>query len=436
VKSLSMDRLLWNHWFWITNFLVTTTLLRSADAESLRVELLSGQARAAENDPEPKANDAGYMVMHQHSGPNRDIGGKQLARGVLSVMDKLARVNTGLVEQTHSPTTRRLSDPGQKPTRAGKSLSQRPVTIQVKPQDISIIFRRTGPLTDSNVRKKAMSQEALSRIIKLDIFDSQDLEMGSEPKQTDTEPEVSDGKARDISEESRKVVSSDDNIAGERERNYFNSEKSLKTENDLKHIIGKSRKPSVSQSYEQESLVRKPEGRSLDINSTEYKYYVKSEDLLINRENKTDANLAKNSILVDHPHHSESPKLGQLSSYQSNQSSMKKTILRISQSNLIGIGFGALLFILTVAVLVGLVIQKKKYLKKADSMEDNFVDLFSPSEGPTRFGQASSIGGWPVVHDFKSSSQEDLNSLDNDSFLNSLEAITTCEYWPERSWTS
>jgi len=115
---------------------------------------------------------------------------------------------------------------------------------------------------------------------------------------------------------------------------------------------------------------------------------------------------------------------------------MKKTILRISQSNLIGIGFGALLFILTVAVLVGLVIQKKKYLKKADSMEDNFVDLFSPSEGPTRFGQASSIGGWPVVHDFKSSSQEDLNSLDNDSFLNSLEAITTCEYWPERSWTS
>ena len=36
----------------------------------------------------------------------------------------------------------------------------------------------------------------------------------------------------------------------------------------------------------------------------------------------------------------------------------------------------------------------------------------------------------------QSSSHEDLHSLDNDSFLNSLEAITTCEYWPDRAWNS
>ena len=54
-----------------------------------------------------------------------------------------------------------------------------------------------------------------------------------------------------------------------------------------------------------------------------------------------------------------------------------------------------------VSVLLGLVFQKTNYLKKADSMEDNFVSFDSKTDSPTRIGQPHSLGGWPAVQENK-----------------------------------
>lgn len=439
-----MNRVLWNHWFWITGASYFLVLLCAglSRGESLRVELLSGQGKVAENDPEPKANEPGYMAVTQHSEANIDIVGAQLGSQVLPVMDKLARVNSGGVEPM--PTTRKLADPAQQPTRAGKSLSQRPVTIQVKPQDISIIFRRTGTLPESSDRKPQISQEEMSRIFKLDIYDSRNLEVVSEARKADIEPEVSDDNTADMiinqtKDESRKIISNVSDPAPDQFPLQSDADRLFVNTKDLQQRSDNERKEVIPQKTEPELKVRKPEGRSLNINSTEYKYYIKTDEVIkteVVEINDTKTNLIHKAVVINRPLYGHNPRVGQLSSSESASSSMKKTMIRISQSNLIGIGLGVILFLLTLAVLIGLVFQKTDYLKKADSMEDNFVNLYSQSDTMARVGQANSLGGWPAVQDIKSGSHEDLHSLDNDSFLNSLEAITTCEYWPERSWNS
>lgn len=440
-----MSRVLWNHWFWITGASYFLVLLwaGASRGESLRVELLSGEGKVAENDPEPKANEPGYMALTQHREANIDIVGAQLGSQVHPVMDKLARVNSGGVEPM--PTTRKLADPAQQPTRAGKSLSQRPVTIQVKPQDISIIFRRTSTLAqaESSDRKPQISQEEMSRIFKLDIYDSRNLEVVSEARKADIEPEVSDDNAADMiinqtKDESRKIKANVSDPYHEQFPLQSDADRLFVNVKDLQQRSDNEKKDVIPQKTEPELKVRKPEGRSLDINSTEYKYYIKTDEVIktevveINGTN----NLIHKSVVINRPLYGHNPRVGELSSSESGSSSMKKTMIRISQSNLIGIGLGVLLFVLTLAVLIGLVFQKTDYLKKADSMEDSFVNLYSQSDSNARVGQANSLGGWPAVQDMKSGSHEDLHSLDNDSFLNSLEAITTCEYWPERSWNS
>lgn len=439
-----MARFLWNHWFWVTRHSCFLVLLCAAfvNAESLRVELLSGEGKVAENDPELKANESGYMAVSQHREANRDIGGEQLGSQVLPLVDKLARVNSTGVEPM--PTTRKLADPAQQPTRAGKSLSQRPVTIQVKPQDISIIFRRTGTLTPSSDRKPQISQEDLSRIFKLDIYDSQKLEVVSEARKADIEPEVSDNVASDMNikhakDETNRMISNVSDPAFEQFPVQSDANKLFVNKKDRPLRSEKQRQEVVTEKTEPEVKVRKPEGRSLNINTTEYKYYMKDAEVIqteVVEINDTMANLIHKAVVINRPLYDHNPRVGQLSSSESHGSSMKKTMVRISQSNLIGIGLGVLLFLLTLAVLIALVFQKTDYLKKADSMENNFVNPYSQSESPAWMAQTSSVGRWPAVQDSKSGSQEDLHSLDNDSFLNSLEAITTCEYWPERSWNS
>ena len=367
------------------------------------------------------------MAVTQHSEANIDIVGAQLGSQVLPVMDKLARVNSGGVEPM--PTTRKLADPAQQPTRAGKSLSQRPVTIQVKPQDISIIFRRTGTLPESSDRKPQISQEEMSRIFKLDIYDSRNLEVVSEARKADIEPEVSDDNAaamiiNQTKDESRKIISNVSDPDPEQFPLQSDADRLFVNIKDLQQRSDNERKEVIPQKTEPELKVRKPEGRSLNINSTEYKYYIKTDEVIkteVVEINDTKTNLIHKAVVINRPLYGHNPRTGQLSSSESPSSSMKKTMIRISQSNLIGIGLGVILFLLTLAghidkkthqklqqyisVLIGLVFQKTDYLKKADSMEDNFVNLYSQSDSTTRMGQANSLGGWPAVQDIKVSSR-------------------------------
>merc|ERR1719369_390444 len=152
--------------------------------------------------------------------------------------------------------------------------------------------------------------------------------------------------------------------------------------------------------------------------------------------NGTKTNLLHKAIVINRPLYDHKRGTVQETSIESHRSNMKATMIKISQSNLIGIGLGVLLFALTLIVLLGLVFQKTDYTKKADNMEDNFVSFDSKVDSSARNDQVPSLCSWPEVHNSKSDSHEDLHSLDNDSFLNSLEAITTTEYWSETSWNS
>jgi len=395
--------------------------------ESLKLELLKGEGEIPLNDLKVKGN------VSEHSedsdSANRDIGGAQLGGQLLAEIDKLAQVNSAGVEPDLATT--KMADQTQQPNRAGKSLSQRPVTIQVKPQDISIIFSRTNVLAKSSDRIPQVSQEQLSRIF--NIYDTSNVEVISQANKGSTEPEVSrDLDANDLiinqrDNESRKA---DDAISDEQ----FSSQSEQNKEGNKQ--IPDDQKPEESpHELKAERKVRKPEGRSLDINSTEYKYYIKDDEEVV-EINDTKPSLIHKAVVINRPLYDHNQRVGQLSSLESPASTMKKTIIKISQSNMIGIGLGCLLFFLTLAVLLGLVFQKTNYLKKADSMEDNFVSFDTTTDIPSRFGQNHSLGSWPLDQEIKGSSHEDLDSLDNDSFLNSLEAITTCEYWSETSWNT
>jgi len=432
-----MTRMLWNHWFWVTyySWFIVLITAGSGAAESLRVEVLDGEAEVAESGRELKASEQhGYSDGED----NRDIDREQLGRELLPVMDKLARVNSGGVEPV--PATRKLGDPGQEPTRAGKSLSQRPVTIQVKPQDISIIFRRTGTRAKTNDRKPQISQEKLSRIFKFDIYDSRNLEVVSEARKADIEPEVSENASADMfanqteNDPQKSLINVDDPTPGNSDKEELIANRTEVVSQDEKQV-----EELDTENIEKVTSIRKPEGRSLDINTKEYKYYV-NDDEVIKKEvvdvNSTKTNLIHKAVVINRPLYDHNPRVGQFSSSEPTGSSLKRSRVQMSQSNLVGIGLGVLLFLLTLAVLVGLIVQKTDYLKNAESMENSFVSPFNQADNPAWINQGNSLGGWHMGQDIKSSSHEDLHSLDNDSFLNSLEAITTCEYWPERSWNS
>jgi len=435
---ISMTRDLWNHWFWVTYYSWFLALLCAGwgRAESLRVEVLRGEAEVTESGADLKGSDPGYMPGED----NRDIDREQLGREVPPVMDKLARVNSGGVEP--QPAIRKLGDPALQPTRAGKSLSQRPVTIQVKPQDISIIFRRPGSRAQANDRKPQISEEKLSRIFKFDIYDSRNLKVVSEARRADTEPEVYDNAPPDMflnqtDDKHKKIVSNVDDPTPVKSdaRELFANKTELPLQGDKKV------KEVASEIMKKEGGIRKPEGRSLDLNTTKYKYYAKDSEVIkkeVVEENATKTNLIHKAVVINRPLYDHNHRVGQLSSSEAGgSSSLKRSLVAMSQSNLVGLGLGVLLFLLTLAVLIGLVVQKTDYLKKTESMEKGFVCPYNQRDNPAWITQGSSLGDrWTMGQDIKSSSHEDLHSLDNDSFLNSLEAITTCEYWPDRSWNS
>ena len=295
---------------------------------------------------------SGYTEWSQHGDANRDIGGAQLGSQVLPLIDKLARVNSAGVEPDLA-TTRR-ADQAQQPTRAGKSLSQRPVTIQVKPQDILIIFRRTGTLEKSSDRKPQISQEELSRIFK--IYDSTNMRVISEPGEGNNEPEVPrDLNSHDIDmivnkrdDESSEVIV--DEQALEQLPIQSGVGRDLSNNKGFQHRTENQREEMNPRKTKSELKPRKPEGRSLNINSTEYKFYIK-EDEVINKEvveiNDTKTNLIHKAVVINRPLYDHSQRVEQESSLESPGSSMKKTIIKISQSNMIGIGLGVLLFLLT-----------------------------------------------------------------------------------------
>lgn len=426
---LSMTGELWNHWFWVTcySWFIAFLCAGWGSAESLRVEVLRGEAEVRESGAEP-----GYMPGED----DRDIDREQLGRELLPVMDKLARVNSGGVEPL--PATRKLGDPAQQPTRAGKSLSQRQaVTIQVKPQDISIIFRRPGlgaRAQPARHRKPQNSQEKLSRIFKLDIFDSRNSKVVSEARKAGIEPEVSDNVPTNMllnqtDDEHKEIVSNVNDLNTDANK----TELPLGSDKTVKEV--------VPENIEQEVGLRKPEGRSLDFNTTQYKYYVKDDEVIkkeVAEENVTKTNLIHKAVVINRPVYDHNHRVGQLSSSETGGSnSLKRSLVSMSQSNLVGLGLGVLLFLLTLAVLIGMVVQKTEYLKKTEKLETSFVSPYTQGDTPAWIMQGSGLGDrWTMSQDNKSSSHEDLHSLDNDSFLNSLEAITTCEYWPDRAWNS
>ena len=297
------------------------------------------QAEVRESGAEP-----GYMPGED----DRDIDREQLGRELLPVMDKLARVNSGGVEPL--PATRKLGDPAQQPTRAGKSLSQRQaVTIQVKPQDISIIFRRPGlgaRAQPARHRKPQNSQEKLSRIFKLDIFDSRNSKVVSEARKAGIEPEVSDNVPTNMllnqtDDEHKEIVSNVNDLNTDANK----TELPLGSDKKVREV--------VPDNIEQEVGLRKPEGRSLDFNTTQYKYYVKDDEVIkkeVAEENVTKTNLIHKAIVINRPVYDHNHRVGQLSSSETGGSnSLKRSLVSMSQSNLVGLGLGVLLFLLTLA---------------------------------------------------------------------------------------
>ena len=284
---------------------------------------------------------------------DRDIDREQLGRELLPVMDKLARVNSGGVEPL--PATRKLGDPAQQPTRAGKSLSQRQaVTIQVKPQDISIIFRRPGlgaREQPARHRKPQNSQEKLSRIFKLDIFDSRNSKVVSEARKAGIEPEVSDNVPTNMflnqtDDEHKEIVSNVNDLKSDAREVFANkTELPLGSDKTVKEV--------VPENIEQEVGLRKPEGRSLDFNTTQYKYYVKDDEVIkkeVAEENVTKTNLIHKAVVINRPVYDHNHRVGQLSSSETGGSnSLKRSLVSMSQSNLVGLGLGVLLFLLTLA---------------------------------------------------------------------------------------
>lgn len=101
---------------------------------------------------------------------------------------------------------------------------------------------------------------------------------------------------------------------------------------------------------------------------------------------------------------------------------------------IIGLVMITLMFLLiTTGVSVSL-LYKRRYLRKAESMDKSFVscDSYSGSYADSETFNSVSYADCAGIEMPKDNSSEELYNLDNDSFLNSLETISFPEYWTEK----
>jgi len=106
----------------------------------------------------------------------------------------------------------------------------------------------------------------------------------------------------------------------------------------------------------------------------------------------------------------------------------------ISISSIVGLGLGLVMFFLILSVVSAMLLYKKQYLRKAESMDRSFVscDSYSGSYADSETFNSISYADCAGIEIPKDNSSEELYNLDNDSFLNSLEAISFPEYWTDK----
>jgi len=106
----------------------------------------------------------------------------------------------------------------------------------------------------------------------------------------------------------------------------------------------------------------------------------------------------------------------------------------VSISSIVGLGLGSVMFLLILSVLSATLLYKRQYLRKAESMDKSFVscDSYSGSYADSETFNSISYADCAGIEIAKDNSSEELYNLDNDSFLNSLEAISFPEYWTDK----
>lgn len=98
-------------------------------------------------------------------------------------------------------------------------------------------------------------------------------------------------------------------------------------------------------------------------------------------------------------------------------------------SAIVGVIVGIIIFIIISVVLIMLAIQRGRRIKKAGPAEDVISQSSYMTYSTTVSDQSVQYGpGW------EKDIVDDLCSLDNDSFLNSLEAVTTTDYWADSKY--
>lgn len=157
----------------------------------------------------------------------------------------------------------------------------------------------------------------------------------------------------------------------------------------------------------------KPRGRSLDILEGSEDFISKE----VGDEQLVGSSSRHKAITVDYPQYVE--RTGQ------NFKKDKNLIY------LLGLGLGGLTFILIVIVLVGVLLSRNRWKPKStESMERSFISTESYAGSITDSSDNFSSINYSDcagIEDskFKGSTNDDLYNLDNDSFLNSLETITS-----------
>jgi len=150
---------------------------------------------------------------------------------------------------------------------------------------------------------------------------------------------------------------------------------------------------------------------------------------LISHSKALNKNLASKTITIDDSFNEQTENISktELTDANAGQSS-------ISISSIVGIGLGAVMFLLIISVLSVSLLYKKQYMRKAESMDKSFVscDSYSGSYADSETFNSISYADCAGIEIAKDNSSEELYNLDNDSFLNSLEAISFPEYWTDK----
>lgn len=104
----------------------------------------------------------------------------------------------------------------------------------------------------------------------------------------------------------------------------------------------------------------------------------------------------------------------------------------VSSIAALGLG-GGFSLLLVAGALASLLCSRRRRLRKADSMDRSFLsDSYSASyNGDSETFNSISYADCAGIEMPKDNSSEELYNLDNDSFLNSLEAISFPDTWPE-----